>query len=161
MQSMLDQVKIMGIEEVKLVNKPWGWEKWIAHGQPDFPYALKEIHIRAPYKSSLQFHEFKRETNYVQKGRGFLHYSDIPVDIKRFVNQEYTPEELEELIDSVRKKEIIPGSVFHVCPLFLHRVEAVVDLYMIESSTTELDDVFRLQDDSGRNHGRIESEHKR
>ena len=34
------------------------------------------------------------------------------------------------------------------------------DLKMVESSTLHLDDVFRISDDSGRGHGKIDSEHK-
>ena len=41
----------------------------------------------------------------------------------------------------------------------LHRVIARCDYTAIEVSTPELDDVIRWQDDTGRGHGRIESEH--
>ena len=30
-------------DSIKKVEKPWGYEKWIADGAPDFKYALKEI----------------------------------------------------------------------------------------------------------------------
>ena len=52
-----------------------------------------------------------------------------------------------------------PGDIFHVKPGYIHRVEALTDLTMIESSTIELDDVFRLKDDSNRGDGKIDSEH--
>ena len=154
------KVAILTIQEVKVVNKPWGFEKWIAGGKPDFPYALKEIFIRAPYQSSLQFHKDKQETNYVQKGKGFLHYSDERIDVRRYKDGGYSAGELNVLTAGIKKKELSPGIVFHVFPGFLHRVEAVEDLWMMESSTVELDDVYRLQDDAARPHGRIENEHR-
>ena len=53
-----------------------------------------------------------------------------------------------------------PNVVFHVKPGYVHRVIAITDLEFIETSTTELDDVYRLQDDFGRTHGRISYEHE-
>ncbi len=153
-------VQIFSIDEVRVVTKPWGHEKWIAHGEPDFKYALKEIFIRAPHRSSIQFHKDKQESNYIQSGRGVLHYSIEPVDMERYLADGYSREELDALVDAMVQKELVPGTVFHIRPGYLHRVEAVEDLLMIESSTVELDDIFRLADDSGRKHGRISSEHK-
>ena len=37
--------------------------------------------------------------------------------------------------------------------------ESLDDLIIIESSSIELDDIIRLEDDSGRENGRIENEH--
>ena len=36
-------IKITNIDDIKKISKPWGYEKWIADGSPDFNYALKEI----------------------------------------------------------------------------------------------------------------------
>ncbi len=63
-------IKILDISNIRTVTKPWGYEKWIADGSPDFKYALKEILFRANFKSSIQFHEFKEETNYKTQGSG-------------------------------------------------------------------------------------------
>ncbi len=49
--------------------------------------------------------------------------------------------------------------VFHVKPGIIHRVEAIEDLTLIESSTIELDDVYRIHDEWKRHDGKIESEH--
>ncbi|MBI4860356.1 MAG: cupin domain-containing protein [Candidatus Riflebacteria bacterium] len=146
---------------VRPVSKPWGYEKWIAPGRPDFPYVLKEIFIRAPHRSSLQFHQQKQESNYVLSGQVWLHYSDTSIDIERYKRSGYEPEELGRLLKTVCRVRLGPGSIFHVRPGYLHRVEAVEDLLMVETSTTELDDVFRLADDAGRPHGRIDAEHSR
>ena len=51
-------VDIKNINDVHTVKKPWGYEKWIADGNPNFSYALKEIFFKAPYRTSIQFHKF-------------------------------------------------------------------------------------------------------
>lgn len=152
-------VEISDIDKVPTVKKPWGYEKWIADGEPNFKYVLKEIFFRAPYRTSIQFHKFKSETNYVKSGKGFLYYSSEPISIKKFENGGYSKKELDEKIKGLNKQELLPGMVIHIKYGCIHRIEAVEDLLIMEASTTELDDVVRLQDDSGRPDGRIESEH--
>ena len=148
------------IDEVKKVTKPWGYEKWIADGTPNFKYALKEIYFKTGYKTSIQFHEFKEETNYVQSGEGIFYYSTNDIDIKKFQNHEYSKEEIDQIINNLQKIKLIPGVVVHVKPSTVHRVEAVTDLTVIEASTVELDDVYRLNDEWGRGDGKIEHEHQ-
>ena len=159
-EELLKEISILTMDDVKVVKKPWGEEKWIANGLPNFPYAFKQILIKAPHKSSIQFHKDKMETNYIVSGRGILYYSTEPINVQKFVNNEYTKEELGQIISGLKQKEVVPGEVFHVAPGYIHRIEAVEDLTMMEASTTELDDVYRLQDDSGRGHGKIEGEHQ-
>ena len=153
------KILLTKINEIKVVDKPWGHEKWIAAGAPDFKYALKEIVLLAGNKSSLQFHKSKEETNYIQSGSGLLHLSDLWIDAERFENKSYTSEEIANFVSSVKAVEIGPGDVFHVKSGYIHRVEALTDLKMIESSTVELDDVYRISDDTSRPSGKIESEH--
>ena len=64
------------------------------------------------------------------------------------------------MIKSLQEIKLSRGTVFHIKPGYIHRVIALTDLLMIEASTLELDDVFRLQDDANRSHGKIDSEHK-
>ena len=152
-------IKFINLNDVYTVNKPWGYEKWIANGIPNFKYVLKEILFHASFRSSIQFHEKKEETNYVVKGKGVLYYSDTPIDLKKFKNGEYSDDDLKIIINTLKKVELTPGIVIHIKPGIVHRIEAIDDLLLIEASTVELDDVFRLQDDSERQHGRIEKEH--
>jgi hypothetical protein len=152
-------LEIKTIQQVKKINKPWGYEKWIADGSPDFKYALKEILFRANFKSSIQFHEFKEETNYIQKGKGVLYYSDTPINVKKFRQGKYSEDEINKIINNLKKQELTPGMIFHVKPGIIHRVEAIEDLILIESSTIELDDVYRINDEWKRHDGKIESEH--
>ncbi len=147
------------MKDVRFVKKPWGYEKWIADGNPNFKYALKEIFLKAGNKSSLQFHKDKQESNYILTGKGLLHKSNLIIDPDKYITGNYTPDQLDEFISSVNAFELNPGDIFHVKPGYIHRVEALTDLTMIESSTIELDDVFRLKDDSNRGDGKIDSEH--
>ena len=151
---------IKRIDEVKKVRKPWGFEKWIAEGSPNFKYALKEIFFKANFKTSIQFHEFKEETNYVQKGKGIFYFSLEDIDIDKFRNKGYSQKDLENIVNNMQKQILEPGIVVHVKPGTVHRVESIEDLTIIETSTIELDDVFRLNDEWGREHGRIDEEHQ-
>lgn len=145
--------------EIKRVNKHWGHELWIADGIRT-PYALKRILFKAGNRTSLQVHEYKFETNYVLSGTGFLYRSFQPLDIAKFLEQGMTTD---EVVEYEKTFEIVPlsaGSIFDVSPGYVHRVVATTDLEFMETSTTELDDVIRLQDDNGRTHGRINYEHE-
>ena len=154
-------IDIKKIQDIKKVDKPWGYEKWIADGSPNFKYALKEILLKSKFKSSVQFHEFKEETNYIQKGEGILHYYPNPINFEKYQNNEYSDDEFNDILTNLKKQKLYPGMVFHIKPGIIHRVEAITDLTMIESSTIELDDVVRLNDEWGRHDGKIESEHKK
>ena len=128
------------------VTKPWGFELWYTANLLDPPYALKQIHMTAGHRSSLQSHEFKAETNYVIEGEAtVLNGGTAPAD----------PVDPATLPRSVHS----PGSGWSSPPRMLHRVVAERDYTAIEVSTPELDDVTRWQDDSGRGSGRIASEH--
>ena len=143
----------------KVVNKPWGNEFWIADGTIT-PYALKRILFKAGNRTSLQVHEYKVETNYVLSGIGKLYKSKEIFNLASFLAQGMTPEQVEQYESTLEIIELCPGTVFNVQPGYVHRVVATTDLEFIEASTTELDDVIRLQDDAGRTHGRIQSEHQ-
>ena len=80
---------------------------------------------------SLQYHERKDESWYVQSGRAKL--------------------ELGSTGDAVLSETVIgPGEAFHYPPGTVHRVTAVEDTTILEVSTPQLDDVVRLADAYGR-----------
>jgi len=143
---------------MKKVTKHWGYELWIADGSST-PYASKRILFRAGNRTSLQVHEFKIETNYVLSGTGILHRSKEPLDIKKYLAEGMTDKEVERYENTFDIITLEPDVIFNVMPGYVHRVIATTDLEFIETSTTELDDVYRLQDDHGRTHGRISYEH--
>ena len=144
--------------KIKKISKHWGYELWIADGVRT-PYALKRILFKAGNRTSLQVHRYKFETNYVLQGIGLLYKSKEKFDIDSFLSNGLTPEQVDEYESSFEVIELTEGVSFDVHPGFVHRVCAITDLEFIEASTPELDDVIRLQDDQGRGHGKINSEH--
>jgi mannose-6-phosphate isomerase-like protein (cupin superfamily) len=146
---MDSMIEIQNILDCKRVNKPWGNEIWLQPGSTVYPYALKQLTLLAGQKTSLQVHEKKSESIIILSGRGYILYSNEPYD----TNQSYSEADLV-------KFPIAAGAVFHTPPGTVHRMIAASDLVYIEASTTELDDVIRLQDDNNRSHGRIDSEHQ-
>ena len=122
---------------MKTVFKPWGKEVWLELNEK---YCYKRIYINAGYKTSYQYHEFKRETNYIISGTAEIW--------------------LENDEGIVEKKIMKAGDYFNVTPPKKHRVIAITDLILQEVSTPEVDDVIRLEDDTNRVDGKITGEHK-
>lgn len=109
------------------VQKPWGKEVWFAD-QPE--YAGKILHIKKGHRYSLQYHEHKKETQYILKGT-----------CKFTVGT--SENNLEELI-------LNPGEKLDILPGTIHRAEGITDVEILEVSTSDLDDVIKLSDDYGR-----------
>lgn len=153
-------VDIQTIDQVKTVSKPWGQEKWIQAGNHRFPFVLKELTLNAGQRTSLQVHRMKSESIYILKGSGYLLYHPDFFYCDWYERGEYTAEQMERIFNGMIRFPLEPGVVFHTPPGTIHRMVAETDLIYVEASTTELDDVVRLQDDNNRTHGRIDSEHK-
>lgn len=118
---MEDQQKI----EIKL--KPWGREIWFANTEN---YAGKILEVKKGSRYSLQYHEKKSETQYLYKGKvKFTYGTDI---------------------DNLQEKILNKGDKMDITPYTIHRVEALEDSEIFEVSTSELDDVVKLDDDFGR-----------
>lgn len=117
----------MNQTEIKEVLKPWGKEIWFAV-QPE--YVGKILCITKGHRYSLQYHERKKETQYLLKGQ-----------IKFYLGE--TEDALEEIIMN-------PGDKLDVHPGMIHRAEALEDSEIVEVSTDDLDDVVKLSDDYGR-----------
>jgi mannose-6-phosphate isomerase len=150
----------MDIQSPKTVSKPWGNELWIADGIRT-PYALKRIIFKAGFRSSLQVHMFKFETNYVLSGTGILQLRSENFNCEEYLSSSQKNMILDNALQTLREIQIKPGDVIDVKPGQIHRVIAITDLVFIEASTPELDDVIRLADDASRGHGKIDSEHGR
>lgn len=114
--------------ETRKVEKPWGYEIWWAHTDR---YVGKILHVKKGESMSLQYHRVKEETIRIQAGRLLL---------------ETAPGEGQELT----RLEMSPGDVFHIRPGTVHRMTGIEDCDIFEVSTTELDDVVRLEDRYGR-----------
>jgi len=107
----------------KKIDKPWGYEELI---ELNDKYCLKKLFMKKGNRCSLQFHEKKLETIYVLNGSLTI--------------------ELNKEIILLKPTDSITISVGQV-----HRMSAVdTDVLYLESSTPELDDVVRVEDDFGR-----------
>lgn len=122
---------------MKIVNKPWGKEEWI---ELNDKYCYKRIYINAGYKTSYQYHNYKRETNYIISGEAEVW--------------------LENDEGIVEKKIMKSGDFFNVVPPKKHRVIALTDIILQEVSTPEVDDVYRINDEFNRPDGKVFSEHQ-
>jgi mannose-6-phosphate isomerase-like protein (cupin superfamily) len=112
---------------VTRVEKPWGHELIWARTDR---YVGKVLHINAGEALSLQYHRDKDETVMVLRGRmRFEHFADG---------------------EAPQATELGPMEPFHITPGMRHRMIALEDTDVIEVSTTELDDVIRLEDRYGR-----------
>jgi mannose-6-phosphate isomerase-like protein (cupin superfamily) len=116
----------MPVTAPRRVEKPWGYELIWAHTTR---YVAKILHIKQGHRLSLQYHNQKDETIYVQSGRLL-----------------FIVGEGSELVE----KEMGQGDSFHIPPLTRHRMMALTDCDILEASTPELDDVVRLEDAYGR-----------
>ena len=121
---------------MKTINKPWGKEEWI---ELNNKYCFKKIYLNAGQRTSYQYHEKKLETTYVLDGK---------IEVL-----------LENELGEIEKIIMQSGDNYTVKPLRKHRVTALTDAIYLEASTPEVDDVIRIQDDSGRSNGKIEKEH--
>jgi mannose-1-phosphate guanylyltransferase len=148
----------MEIQNPKIVTKPWGNELWIADGIRT-PYALKRIVFKEGFRSSLQVHQYKFETNYVLSGTGILQIRNELFNCEEYLASSHQSLMIDEALRTLRDISIKPGDVIDVKPGQIHRVIASTDLVFIEASTKELDDVIRLADDASRGHGKIATEH--
>lgn len=117
----------MNQTEIKEVLKPWGKEIWFAN-QPE--YVGKILHIKKGHRYSLQYHEHKKETQYLLKGK-----------VKFYLGE--SADTLSEII-------MDPGDKLDVYPGMIHRAEALEDAEILEVSTNDLEDVVKLDDDYGR-----------
>jgi mannose-6-phosphate isomerase len=110
------------------VEKPWGWELIWAHSETNVG---KILFVRAGESLSLQYHNEKDESWYIEAGRAQV--------------------ELGQTGDAVLNEAIISrGDAFRFRPGTVHRVTAIDDTTILEVSTPQLEDVVRLQDLYGR-----------
>jgi mannose-6-phosphate isomerase len=128
----LDSPNLEGVDrwatEPRRVEKPWGWE--LIWADTDL-YVGKILWVRAGFSLSLQFHNEKDESWYVQSGKATL--------------------ELGAAGQGILDTEVIgEGAAFHYTPGTVHRVTALEDTTILEVSTPHLDDVVRLEDAYGR-----------
>ncbi|MCL5410580.1 MAG: cupin [Patescibacteria group bacterium] len=128
MKNQFDASKFTITPVYKEVEKPWGSE--IIYTPENAPAVGKIIKVSAGKRLSLQYHDEKIETLCLIEGEALITLSDKEektVEIPMEKNKGYFMQ---------------PGQI--------HRVSAVTNITFIESSTPEIGNTFRLQDDSGR-----------
>lgn len=105
---------------MNIIEKPWGKEELL---EINDNYVVKRLTMKKGHQCSLQYHEKKHETIYVVKGKLHIRIGD-------------------------EWKILQPGEFVALLPRIVHRMKAVEsNVIYLESSTTELDDVVRLEDD--------------
>ncbi len=117
----------LGSVEGSKVEKPWGYElRWAVTDR----YIGKVLHINKGEALSLQYHEHKDEYQYIVNG---------VIDM-----------ELGGPDGKLATHRMRAGDTLHITPGTRHRMTAVEDTDIFEVSTSEIDDVVRLEDRYGR-----------
>ena len=132
-------------KNAKVVVKPWGQEIWInfrkgeSVGDEAKRYIMKKLYIKKGTKTSFQYHKYKVETNFLVEGSVEAWFEDKKghIDVK--------------MLDS--------GSIWTIPAGIKHRIVTLEDIVLFEASSPEVDDVIRIEDDTLRGNGRIQSEH--
>lgn len=129
----------------KVVVKPWGKEVWINYrkdesvGYEEKRYVMKKLYIDKGTKTSFQYHLKKVETNFLISGSVEAWFETEP--------------------GYIEKKVLSNGAIWSIPAGTKHRIITLEDVVLIESSSPEVDDVVRIEDDTLRGNGRIQSEH--
>ncbi len=111
-------------KDLEHITKPWGSETIWAKTDK---YVAKILYIKEGHRLSRQYHKEKDETFLLWDGVLTLEIGNPPTEIK-----------------------MVSGDTYH-CPAgTIHRMIATSDVKVVEVSTTELDDVVRIEDDYGR-----------
>ena len=108
----------------KIIEKPWGKEEVI---EINSRYMVKKLTMNAGHRCSTQYHNFKRETIYVLSGKLKIYWGTK--------------------LNQLKSRIYTSGENITIPPKLIHRMEAVEDSIYLESSTPEMEDVVRLQDD--------------
>ena len=107
------------VKKAKVVEKPWGREIWIAD-EPE--YGGKILEIKKGYSTSLHYHEKKKETIYVYKGK---------MRVETLGGDAF---------------EVNEGEAITIEPGEAHKLVALDDLILIEVSTQPLNERVRIED---------------
>lgn len=110
------------------ITKPWGSE--IILTQPNLPYTLKILNIKASEKLSLQYHDDKVETLTLISGNCQILWG--------------------KNIDTTKIETMIYGFGYTIKPKIVHRLMALTDTVLIEACNGETGTTHRLQDDYSR-----------
>lgn len=114
-------------QPVQKIDKPWGYELLWAKTKD---YVGKVLFVKKGESLSLQYHEQKEETLFIESGECWIETGSDKNFLQRIL--------------------FSSGDVFHIPPRKLHRISAKSDCRIFEVSTPQLSDVVRLEDRYGR-----------
>lgn len=109
----------------KRVEKPWGFE--ILFTQTNLPFIGKIAFTKAGHRWSFQYHDEKEENLCLIIGEAEIWIEDRDGKTKKI------------RIESLRG--------YHIKPFQKHRFCAITDCWTVESSTPEIGETVRLEDD--------------
>lgn len=107
------------------IEKPWGYE--LIFTPPEAPTVGKLLHINSGSRFSLQSHEIKEETLVLISGEAKL----------------FSGNDQNNLSDELMK----PNFGYFIPKKTIHRVQAITDCDILESSSKEEGTTVRLEDD--------------
>ena len=113
---------------MKIIKKPWGQEIIYAHDNG--LYIGKKIIITQGNRISLQSHVKKHETFYLDKGSAEFMVGEKIIEIS--------------------DEDPVENRSFVIEPGIKHRIRAIKDCFILESSTDYPNDICRYEDDYGR-----------
>jgi mannose-6-phosphate isomerase-like protein (cupin superfamily) len=112
-------------EDVKIVPKGWGEERWLHN---DELYCGKILIVNEGKRCSLHYHQLKTETFYIQQGRVRMELTDLKA------GRETPPVILEEF-------EMQAGDTLLLKPGMVHRFTSLEgDAHIFEFSTQHFDE---------------------
>ena len=113
---------------MKIVNKGWGYEKWIVNKKE---YCGKFLYFNKGKKCSFHYHRQKDETFYLQSGKMLIRYCDI---------HDYIDDNT-----SIKEMLLNPGGSFYVPICLIHQMIALENSELFEFSTEHFEeDSYRL-----------------
>lgn len=121
----VNKSKFTNAPYIKKIEKPWGYE---LHFVPEnLPYMGKVIHITAGKRLSLQVHDKKQESWFLMSGRAKIIWEDTSGNL------------IETQMRSGHGYSCQLGQK--------HRLAGITDCDIIEVSTPEIGNTYRLEDD--------------
>lgn len=112
------------MNNVKIVQKGWGYEKWIVNNEK---YCGKLLFFNKGKRCSWHFHKIKDETFYLQSGLISLYYG------------------LDEDLSKSLVLVLEPGDSFHIPVGLKHQMIALEESELFEFSTEHFDfDSYRI-----------------
>ena len=110
------------------IDKPWGYEELIEFNNN---YVVKKLFMKKGNSCSIQYHKLKRETIVILKGTLNIYIGST--------------------LDNLEVREYKETDCITIEPYTIHRMEALnEDCLYLETSTNQLWDIVRLQDNYGR-----------